>query len=130
MSSLTTSSTTVPEVYIKRSKNRTKIYGTKNIYLKDGETFELELFNPLGNSVLAKIYVNNTLISSNGLVIKPGQRIYLERFLDSNNKFKFVTYEVESGNRQVSDAIAHNGEIKVEFFNQVVPISFNNTTFN
>jgi hypothetical protein len=102
---------------ITRNRNRAKIYGD-SIYLKDGENFEIELFNPTTARVLAKITINGKSISNSGIVLKPGERVYLERFIDSNNKFVFETYEVEKSNEALN-AIVDNGLIKIEFFNEI-----------
>jgi hypothetical protein len=101
-------------VNITSNKNRIKQYES-SVYLKDGQQFELEIFNPHQFKVLAKISINGKEISQAGLVIRPGQRIYLERYLDIAKKFKFETYEVEDSNES-KEAIAKNGEVKVEFF--------------
>jgi hypothetical protein len=78
-------------VNITSNKNRIKQYES-SVYLKDGQQFELEIFNPHQFKVLAKISINGKEISQAGLVIRPGQRIYLERYLDIAKKFKFETY--------------------------------------
>lgn len=104
--------------FITRSKSRLKIYG-ENVYMKSGENFEIELFNGHTDTVMAKIWINNKLISESGLVLKPGQRYFLERFIDSNNKFKYETYAVD-GSGDASRAIANNGLVKVEFYKERV----------
>jgi hypothetical protein len=108
---------------ITKRKNRLKVYKSESrdqIFLEDSEEFEIELFNPKENSVLAKISINGIQISSSGIVLRPGQRVYLERFLDSNQKFKFSTYEVENS-KEAKEAIEKNGIIRVEFFDEYVP---------
>ena len=107
-----------PTAFITRSKSRLKTYG-ENVYIKSGENFEIELFNGHTDNVMAKIWINNNLISQSGLVLKPGQRYFLERFIDSNNKFKYETYQVD-GSGDVSRAIANNGLVKVEFYREKV----------
>jgi hypothetical protein len=104
--------------FITRSKSRLKTYG-ENVYVKNGENFEIELFNGHTDNVMAKIWINNKLISESGLVLKPGQRYFLERFIDSNNKFKYETYAVD-GSVDASKAIANNGLVKVEFYKEKV----------
>jgi hypothetical protein len=107
---------TNPEAYIALNNNRHKIYGDI-IYLKDGDEFQIELFNPLQVSVLAKIWINNQPISDVGLVIRPGQRYFLDRYIDNNVKFKFNTYTVDPGNTsEVLESIKNNGSVKVEFY--------------
>jgi hypothetical protein len=75
---------------VTQNRNRLKTYdGGGTIYLKDGQNFEIELFNPLDNRVLAKISINGKQISSSGIVLNPGQRIFLERFIDDDRKFMY-----------------------------------------
>lgn len=106
-----------PSAYITKRKSRLKIYDEKNVYLNDGENFEFELYNPKQKSVLVKIKLNGEYISQSGIVLKPGQRVFLERFLDTNNKFEFSTYKVKDTSENRS-AIDLNGDIEIEFYEQ------------
>jgi hypothetical protein len=106
-----------PEAYVTRKKSRAKIYHNNSIYLQDGETFEIEMFNPKKSSVLAKISLNNQEISQSGFIIKPGQRVFIERFVDSNNKFVFKTYDVEDNTDSLA-AISDNGYINIRFYDE------------
>lgn len=105
-----------PTAHITLNRGRLKHYGN-NVYLKDGSHFEIELHNPKTTSVLAKIWINGKLLSDAGLIVKPGQRVYLERFLDVSKKFKFETYEVEV-TKANKKAIADNGKIEVWFYDE------------
>ena len=96
-----------------------------NVYLKSGQEFEIELFNPTKHNVLGKIYINGEAVSETGLIIKPGRREWLERYIDKPRKFKFDTYEVEAGNSDVSAAIKDNGSIKIEFYKEKIKDSGN-----
>jgi len=114
-----------PGAWIVSPKDR----GRKSIkngktFLNNGDEFEIELFNPLTVSVLSDIKLNGQSISKTGLVIKPGQRIYLDCFVDDNKKFVFKTYEVEE-TIEVSDAIKNNGLLEVYFYKEEV-VSINN----
>lgn len=104
----------VPSAFITKNKQRVRQHGN-NIYLKNGDEFEIELFNPLQKSILAKIKLNGEFISSTGLILKPGQRIFLERYFDKPNKFKFEAYEVESS-PEALHAIKVNGLLDVMFY--------------
>lgn len=115
-------STNVPEAFIAIGRNRLKIYNGKNVFVKDGEEFQIELFNPTTKTIGAKIFINGNSISNSLLILKPGERSYLERYLDDNKKFLFETYEVEDS-KAVKAAIKENGIIKVEFFNEKAPAS-------
>jgi hypothetical protein len=103
-----------PTANIAVNKNRIKHYAER-VYLKDGTHFEIELFNPKSTKVLAKIYLDGKSISSTGIVIKPGQRIFLERWIDEAKKFLYETYEVDQCYNQ---AIIGNGKVRVQFFDE------------
>ena len=107
----------LPEAHITRSKSRLKLYNASTVYLKDESHFEIELFNPKKVRVLAKIKVNGVHISGGGIIVNPGQRVYLERFIDVDRKFKFSTYEVEDS-AESRRAIESNGEVSVDFFSE------------
>lgn len=100
--------------HITTNRNRAKIYGN-SVYLKDKQKFEIELFNPNTINYLAKISINGKQISNSGIVLKPGQRVYLERFIDSNNKFVFETYEIEKTSESLN-AVVNNGLVEVTFY--------------
>lgn len=113
----TTSYTTYPTAYITVSKQRLKQFGT-NVYLNHGDNYEIELFNPTSCNIMAKIQIDSNFISDKGIVIKPGQRVFLERFIDTNNKFVFNTYNIDSTDQDATRAIQNNGDISVSFFNE------------
>ena len=106
-----------PEAWIAVSNNRQKIYGTKEdlVYLDNDQEFQIELFNPTTISYLAKIYLNDKIISNSGLVLKPGQRYFLDRHIDEQKKLLFSTYHVDD-TEEVKKAISNNGKVKVEFY--------------
>ena len=119
------SSNSAPEAWIAVSNNRQKIYGEQRdlVYLGDGQEFEIELYNPTSVSYLAKIYLNGKSISTSGLVLKPGQRYFLDRFIDEKRKLVFSTYEVEDTN-EVRKAIEGNGKIRIEFYPEQTQSSY------
>ena len=101
-----------------KDRGRKQIKSGK-VFLKDGDEFEVELFNPLTVSVLADIKLNGQSISKTGLVIKPGQRVYLDCFIDDRKKFKFSTYEIENSGEAL-DATQNNGVLEVFFYKEDV----------
>jgi len=117
--------TGTPCAYITKDKKRLKQFG-HNVYLNNGDEFELELFNPSTTTVLAKIKLDGNYISGGGIVLKPGQRVYLERYLDDPRKFKFETYEVDGTSNEVLDAIAGNGDVVIDFFDEYKQPVWNN----
>ncbi|CAG7579724.1 MAG: hypothetical protein SLAVMIC_00056 [uncultured marine phage] len=123
-----------PNAWIVASKDRgrKKIYrgketGNRRVYLTDGDEFQIELHNPTTSTVMAKIWMDGKSISNSGIIVRPGQRIYLERYLDEDRSFKFETYDVEntSGNRK---AISSNGKLEVKFYNEQINYNNNNGT--
>jgi hypothetical protein len=109
-----------PEAFVTVKKNRLKLYEHKYHYLKSKTNFEIELFNPTNESVLAKIWLNNKLMSASGIIIKAGQRVYLERFLDTPEKFQFNIFEVDDVKETLA-AREKNGLVKVSFFSKIMP---------
>jgi hypothetical protein len=92
--------------------------------MEDKDNFEFEIHNPTTKTVLCKIKLNGDYISQSGLVLRPGERIFLERFLDTNNKFQFSTYSVNNTSENQS-AITLNGDVRIEFYDERV-IQMNN----
>jgi hypothetical protein len=93
------------------------VYNGNTVFLNDKDNFEFEIHNPKQKSVLVKIKLNGEYISTSGVVLRPGQRVFLERFLDSNNKFEFSTYEVNNTSENRS-AIDLNGDVRIEFYDE------------
>lgn len=122
----TINSVVKPTANLTINKSRLKIYNSEKeptYYLKDGQEFQLELFNPTTNRVLAKIELNGNPISQGGIVLRPGERVFLERYIDIAKKFLFETYEVSGGDAEVKAAIQKNGAVKVQFYNEdVTPV--------
>lgn len=105
-----------PIAYVSIGRNRSKIYGDA-VYVRDGQEFQLELFNPTNGTIGAKVYLNGKAISDSLIVLRPGERSWLERYLDDNKKFAFNTYNVENS-EAAKKAIQENGKIRVEFFRE------------
>lgn len=118
----------MPEAYVAIGKNRQKIYPNSKIFMNNGQEFSIELSNPTQDTIAAKIYLNDKSISSSMIVIKPGERHFLERYIDSNNKFVYSTYEV-GDTPEAKKAIERNGFIKVEFYREQQPPIIYNTTY-
>jgi hypothetical protein len=118
----------VPTAMIAVNKSRLKVYNNTGdmptYYLQKGQEFQIELFNPTTDVILAKIILNGNPISQGGLVLNPGQRVFLDRYLDVAKKFLFDTYEV-SNTEEVKKAIEKNGDFKVEFYRERIEPKFN-----
>lgn len=108
-----------PSAWVVSSEKGRKSIKNGKVYLKDKEEFQIELFNPLTDCVLADIKLNGNTISQSGLVIRPGERFYLDCFVDDNKKFVFNTYEVEDS-QSTKVAISKNGMLEVFFYKESV----------
>jgi hypothetical protein len=123
----TSGSPSNPQAFITKGKQRIKQFEGQ-VYLNDGDEYQIELFNPTPNHVLAKIKIDKDYLSGGGIVLRPGERVFLERFLDSNNKFVFRTYEV--GKEAVNvGAIDNNGYVEIQFFAEYTSSNFLNSGF-
>jgi hypothetical protein len=116
-----------PEAHISINKNRLKTYGNK-IFLNDKQNFQIELFNPTFDSVLAEIKINKKNIGAAGVVLRPGEHVYIERFLDEPRLFQFNTYSVNLNDTNVSKIIENNGLVEITFFREL--IEFQNYKIN
>ena len=107
-----------PVAYIAKNKQREKQYGDI-VYLKNGDEFSIELYNPTNNKVSARIELNNVSIGP-GIILRPGERIFLERYVTEARKFLFETYKVNGDNKEVQKAIEQNGDLVVKFYKEQV----------
>jgi hypothetical protein len=114
--SVNTTGLAVPQSFITKGKQRLKQH-TDTVYLNDGDEFEIELYNPTQNKVLVKIEMNGKFTGS-GIILRPGERIFLERYLDEAKKFLFETYVVNGNNEEVQQSIANNGDVVVKFYDE------------
>ena len=108
-----------PSAFITVNKQRLRQNG-KQVYMKDQTEFEIELYNPTKDKVMAMIDLNGTPISNFGIILKPGQRVFLERFLDDEKKFLYETYVVNN-NKETKEAIVDNGKVTVKFYRESKP---------
>ena len=131
MAKKTATTITTPAAWIVNSNDRgRKSIKKGKVYLQDKEEFQIELYNPLQNCVLADIKLNGNSISKSGLVLNPGQRFYLDCFIDDKKKFIFNTYEVDESD-ETQQAIAKNGLLEVFFYKEsVVTLENWNDKFN
>lgn len=86
------------------------------VYLRNNSEFQIQLFNPYTYTIGAEIFINGKTLY-NKVILKPGERVWVERYFDSPNKFLFTTYEVGKS-EEVKKAIQNNGEIKIQFYKE------------
>lgn len=122
-----------PEAYVKVNGDRRKNHAGK-VYLTDGEEYSFEIFNPSTSTVGVLIEIDGSQISPSKLVLRPGQRTTLDRYIEDNRKFLFKTYEVDDS-AEAKSATRNNGAIKLSFYKERVEGTLkikgsNGSTFN
>lgn len=109
-----------PELFIAVNKNRIKSQDHDSdggvVYLENNTEFQLELYNKTDKVQKADIWINGKQQGSS-LVLKPGMHYYLDRFIDTNKKLLFETYDVED-TEESKAAIQKNGRIEVRFYSE------------
>lgn len=88
----------------------------RKVYLNDNDEFQIYLHNPYDYTIGAEIGINNKMLTTT-VILRPGEKIWLERYLPSINKFKFSTYMVDD-DKETRNAIANNGVITVNFYRE------------
>lgn len=88
------------------------------VYMKDNSEFQIQIFNPYTYTIGIEICLNDMQLR-HMLVLKPGERIWLERYFDDDRKFLFNTYEVENS-YDAKKAIANNGNVTIKFYKELI----------
>lgn len=87
------------------------------VYMNNGDEFQIQLFNPEQVKVACEVFINGIKMSDRKIVLRPGERVWLDRHIDSPEKLKFETYEVSRG-KEVRKAIEKNGVVEVKFYKE------------
>ena len=108
----------VSKSLLKEYKECTQHGGSSRVvYMDNGTEFQIQLFNPKTTEIACRVYINDEAMS-NDIVLRPGERLWLERFLDRPQKFLFETYTVDGNDSSVQRAIRDNGTIRVHFYDR------------
>lgn len=111
------------------NKSLLKEFGNdRTVYLNDGEEFQIQLFNPYDYVIGARIKINGEMMSYNYLVLRPGERVWLDRYIDNAQKMKFHTYETENS-AAGRCATRNNGVVEIEFHREVICCENPNITY-
>ncbi|MBR6906937.1 zinc ribbon domain-containing protein [bacterium] len=99
------------------------------VYMEDGTEFQIQVFNPYNYVIGVSLNFNNDFQgNSNLLVLRPGERVWLERYLDNESRFLFSTYKV-SNSQSVKEAIKDNGNLCIKFFKEQTIHWINNNIY-
>lgn len=120
----------VPSVMITSNKNELKVYQGNEVYLNNGDNFELRLFNPLNEKIGVEIIFNGIKKGDSYLVLNPGQDVILDRFIDEQRKMVFETYSIDGNNSAAVKAIEQNGLITFNFYKEYCRNNYNSYNTN
>jgi len=98
------------------------------VYMDDGTEFQIQIFNPYSYTIGISFSFNEQNGSYSSwneqlLVVKPGQRVWLERYLNDEAKLLFTTYEV-GNSKAVKEAIKANGKLTIKFYKEKEQIKY------
>lgn len=108
------------------SFDESRIYNENTVFMENKQEFSIKLFNPSRKKIGVQIGLNGEL-SKHLIVLKPGEDITIDRFIDNNSKMVFETYNYDDSNPLASNAVANNGIIDVKFFNEKETYNIFNT---
>ena len=87
------------------------------VYMNDGTEFQIQVFNPYSYVIGVSFKFNDNSESSQLLVLRPGERVWLDRYLDNESKLLFSTYKV-GASKAVQEAIKDNGNLCIKFYKE------------
>lgn len=56
------------------------------VYMQDGTEFQIQIFNPYSYVIGVSFKFNNNSESSQLLVLRPGERVWLDRYLNNESR--------------------------------------------
>jgi len=88
------------------------------VYMDNNTEFQIQIFNPYSYTIGVRFEFNDkSTYNYQLLVLRPGERVWLDRYLDKQSKLLFSTYEVGTS-EDVKKAIASNGKINIKFYKE------------
>ncbi len=99
------------------SVDELKTYQGNEIFLNNGDEFQIRLFNPLTEKIGVQLSINGKQ-SGNLLVLNPGEDVTIDRFIDDKRRMIFETYMYDESNPSAKRAVVNNGNIEIKFFKE------------
>ena len=88
------------------------------VYMDNNTEFQIQIFNPYSYTIGVRFEFNEkSSYNYQLLVLRPGERVWLDRYLDKPSKLLFTTYEVGTS-EDVKKAIVSNGKINIKFYKE------------
>lgn len=99
------------------------------VYMDNDTEFQIQIFNPYTYTIGVSFNFNNdSQGNSNLLVLRPGERVWLDRYLDNESHLLFSTYEVGCS-QEVKEAIKDNGNLCIKFYKEQKKRYWDNTIY-
>ena len=98
------------------------------VYMHDGTEFQIQIFNPYSYAIGVSFKFNSNSESSQLLVLRPGERVWLDRYLNNESRLLFSTYEV-GNSEEVKNAIKDNGNLQIRFYKEKENNYWNNRIY-
>lgn len=102
------------------SLDELKTYQGNDIFLNNGDEFQIRLFNPLSEKIGVQVSINGK-IPNRLFVLNPGEVVDIDRFIDEQRRMIFETYQYDNNNAAAKSAVASNGIIDLKFFKEYFP---------
>lgn len=103
------------EHWKEEDKSGKKVKQENRVYLKNGQEFQIFLKNFRGIPVMVELTINGET-QEETIILDPNERLFLERYLSSNNKFKFNTYELSAGLKKLIESKVELGVITARVY--------------
>lgn len=98
------------------------------VYMHDGTEFQIQIFNLYSYTIGVSFKFNSNFESSQLLVLRPGERVWLDRYLNNESRLLFSTYEV-GNSEEVKNAIKDNGNLQIKFYKEKENNYWNNLVY-
>ena len=98
------------------------------VYMHDGTEFQIQIFNLYSYTIGVSFKFNSNSESSQLLVLRPGERVWLDRYLNNESRLLFSTYEV-GNSEEVKNAIKDNGNLQIRFYKEKENNYWNNRVY-
>ena len=98
------------------------------VYMHDGTEFQIQIFNLYSYTIGVSFKFNSNSESSQLLVLRPGERVWLDRYLNNESRLLFSTYEV-GNSEEVKNAIKDSGNLQIKFYKEKENNYWNNRVY-
>ena len=114
-----------PSAIVTVNGSEKKIYDNNQIFLNPNDNFEFRFFNPLQEKLGIEIIFNGQKKDKSLLILKPGEDVSIDRFMNDKKKMKYSTYFIDGNNEQAVKATEKNGLVEFNFYKEKLWNNYN-----